>query len=421
MTDIAFKIYILFMISFFLRLPARFPVLGVIRFDLLLVGLVFLALMVYGNLKREKDLSDTPKLLMILVVYILISLPFVRWPGSVLRTGIPNFIKAAIFYYYTFALIDSERRLKLFVSVFIICQSLRILEPLYLNQMYGYWGSDTYIAGGESMERLAGSPYDVINANGLAFVIASVIPFYHYLCLSSSFRMRVLYFVLLPLFIYALILTASRTGLLALGIVLFGILYKSKRKIFLSAVVGLSAVVLFSNLNDLQKERYLSITREDTRFSGTAKGRTEGVFDSFEAALERPVLGHGLGTSREAQANILGTDQIAHNLYVEVMIELGIVGLVIYLLFVKSVIINFRTALTKIKETMGEKSYLMRVTNAMIVWLIMNILFSFASHGLSSYEWYLFAGLSVVVIRLSETAGAKTLEVSRAAVLPLRA
>ncbi len=32
----------------------------------------------------------------------------------------------------------------------------------------------------------------------------------------------------------------------------------------------------------------------------------------------------------------------------------------------------------------------------------MNVVFSFASYGLSSYEWYLFGGLSVVLQRLAE-------------------
>ena len=36
---------------------------------------------------------------------------------------------------------------------------------------------------------------------------------------------------------------------------------------------------------------------------------------------------------------------------------------------------------------------------AMEVWLLMNLLFSWASYGLSSYEWYLFGGLSVVFRR----------------------
>lgn len=39
----------------------------------------------------------------------------------------------------------------------------------------------------------------------------------------------------------------------------------------------------------------------------------------------------------------------------------------------------------------------------MQVWLLMNILFSFASYGLSSYEWYLFGGLSVVTARLAKS------------------
>jgi hypothetical protein len=37
----------------------------------------------------------------------------------------------------------------------------------------------------------------------------------------------------------------------------------------------------------------------------------------------------------------------------------------------------------------------------MQVWLAMNIVFSFASYGLSSYEWYLFGGLSVVLQQLA--------------------
>ena len=45
--------------------------------------------------------------------------------------------------------------------------------------------------------------------------------------------------------------------------------------------------------------------------------------------------------------------------------------------------------------------YLVRLVDAMQTWLLMNTLFSFASYGLSSYEWYLFAGLSVVVRRMA--------------------
>ena len=40
--------------------------------------------------------------------------------------------------------------------------------------------------------------------------------------------------------------------------------------------------------------------------------------------------------------------------------------------------------------------------DAMQVWLVMNVVFSFASYGLSSYEWYLFGGLSVVLQRIAE-------------------
>jgi hypothetical protein len=38
--------------------------------------------------------------------------------------------------------------------------------------------------------------------------------------------------------------------------------------------------------------------------------------------------------------------------------------------------------------------------DTMQVWLVMAVVESFASYGLSNYEWYLFAGLSIVMQRI---------------------
>ena len=45
---------------------------------------------------------------------------------------------------------------------------------------------------------------------------------------------------------------------------------------------------------------------------------------------------------------------------------------------------------------------------ALQVWMGMNLLFSFASYGLSSYEWYLAGALAEVVRRLIQQAPAAT-------------
>lgn len=401
--DSGFRLYLCFIVSYFLHLPARIPLLAVIRFDLILIGLIFGFILIRKDEKRGKSSNRTDQLLKILFAYILLSLPFAQWPGTVLHTGIPNLIKAAIFFYFTIALIDSERKLKIYMTTFLASQFFRILEPLYLHLTDGYWGSQTYIGDGEMMERLAGSPYDVINPNGLAFVIVSVLPFFHYLSLSSSPKVKMLYLLALPVLLYTLVLTASRSGFLALVVILLVIFMKSRRKLTLAIIIGVAAVAIFSSLTDIQKERYFSITQKDARGAESAKGRIEGIFESFKVAMNKPIIGHGLGTSLEATFNAIGVAQPAHNLYAEIMQELGLFGLLIFLFFIGSIISNFRTSRMRVYADPRQSFYLKNVTVAMGVWLVMNIFFSFASYGLSSYEWYLFAGLSVVVRRLSET------------------
>lgn len=377
--------------------------LSAARIDLLLIIAIFVAIRIQKLVQSKEKLTRTDKILLGLCLYIFVSIPLTQWPGSVINTGIPNFVKAIIFYYYTISLITTEKRLKIFMLVFVACQSFRVFEPVYLHVTEGYWGSFTSMDdyGNLILDRLAGSKYDVINPNGLAFVITSVIPFFHFIAMSSTFKFKLLYFASLPVFLYALVLTASRTGFVALVVIVGGIILKSQRKVLLIIAVAIGAVIVFLNLTPLQRDRYLSLTRSDVAGASTTQERIQFTLESFEVAMKKPIIGYGLGTSREANANVLGHDQPAHDLYAEVWEELGLIGLAIFLAFIWSIISNFRGALEAMKARGLTSGYLVTIRDAMVVWLIMNIMFSFASYGLSSYEWYLFGGLSVVINRLA--------------------
>ncbi len=401
----AFRLYLIFVISFFLHLPARLSILGVVRFDLMMVLLIFVILFYSKNNAKpinfdKNEKNKTATLIKLLLIYILVTIPIVRWPGTVFSVGLPGLIKAMVFFFFTISLITTEKRLKIFIFVFLVCQILRILEPLYMNQVDGYWGSQTYM-GGEMMDRLSGSPYDVINANGLAFVIVSVLPFLYYTTLTSKFKYKIIFFAIAPLLLYALILTASRTGLLALLVIFVGMFIKSKRKFIYIICTILALLIIIPNLTELQRDRYLSIYSSDVPGASTTKGRFEGVKSDFMVAMQRPLFGHGIGTSLEANTHVAGSYMRAHDLYAEIMQELGLVGLVIFLFFIKEIIYNFRTARKALRKKLEQNTYLTNILNAMQIWLAMNILFSFASYGLSSYEWYLFGGLSVVIKKLA--------------------
>ncbi|MBZ5555294.1 MAG: O-antigen ligase family protein [Acidobacteriia bacterium] len=403
MENLSFRVYLVFIVSYLVHLPARYSILGAIRFDLILVALIGATLFFSKPKRTGEGLSLTSKILIVLWIDILVSIPFAAWPGTVIQAGIPNMIASAIFYYYTITLINSEKRLKIFILVFVACQSLRVFEPLYLHFTTGYWGDSTNMGGAKllMMDRLAGAPTDTVNPNGLAAIICTIVPLYHFLGFQSSWKSKVVYLGAMPLLAYALVLTASRSGFLAFLVILIGILIKSKKKALMVGAMVVCGVIFVASLDPLQRDRYLSIGESDVAGSATVEGRMEGVVADFKAGMERPVFGSGLGTSKELNYHTRGIAMPSHNLYMETFEELGVIGLIILLTFMGTIISNFRFVVKTTSGLLDKKGYLSRLGNALQVWLWMNILFSFASYGLSTYSWYLFAGLSVVVRKLA--------------------
>jgi putative inorganic carbon (hco3(-)) transporter len=408
--SIAFALFMVLVVFTLLNMPSRIPVLGVVRPTILLVALISVLIMASLSQVRTKDTSKTTRYLNLLILYVVLTLPFVEWPGSVLRFGIEGFVKVAVFFYFAVYLVDSYQRLRIFIFTFLACQVIRVLEPLYLHLTTGYWGSRAHMGGVDFMDRLAGAPHDIINPNGLAFVVLTALPFLHYLLGGSpKIVARLLYVALLPPILYAFILTGSRSGMVGL-LVLYGIIMlRSRHKLLLGAAAALATVALLGVMSADLSDRYRSITDADTRHAATAQGRLSSITGELRVGLERPLLGHGLGTSREALANVAGRDQIAHNLYTEVFIELGAIGLAIYLLFLFSVFINVRSVgqeqrrLRDAPHTGADPpvadrlAFYQRLADATLVYFLMALVFSLASYGLSNHYWYMVAGLSVAL------------------------
>jgi putative inorganic carbon (hco3(-)) transporter len=401
-------VYLLFMTSWFLHLPARLTFLGAIRFDLLLVCLLTaIAFMKRGA--RSGPPTEADKVLRVIIAYAVLSIPFVYWPGSVIKIGLPNLVKAIVFFYFTIAFVRTEKDLRKLVFVFVALQIVRILEPLYLNITQDYWGSRASLANWESMDRLSGAPSDVINPNGLAFLVCTVLPFLYFMA-GESFKTRLASLLLGVACVYALALTGSRSGIVGLAVVVLGIMAKSRNpaSFVVLGIIGSGAgAVGFMFLNPDLQDRYLSIIGLGVKNTETFDDRISGMTTQLDVFMHRPIFGHGLGTSAEANANFTtegpyaGWEMPAHNLYLEIGQELGVIGIIIFLFFIKAIFTGFAQSRRACMHHDVSSPYLPRLIDAMQVWLWMNFVFSFASYGLSSYEWYLFGGLSVVLRRFA--------------------
>ncbi len=395
-----FWLYIYFVIDFFLHLSARIPGYGVIRPTLLLVVLITI-LLVSQKDKLSGVVNDPVfKVIKWLLLYLIVTLPLVTWPGSVIANNLSGFIKAIVFFFFTALIIDTESRLRIFLFVFISAQTFRVLEPLYLNITEGYWGDKTYLGYGEFAARLSGAPADIVNPNGLGFIIVTVIPFLYYLVWQSPSKIfKLLSLGVLPLLIYALILTMSRGAFLALLVVLWMIFKASKHKFSFIVLMLVGAIFIWSNLSNNHKDRYMSLISSDAKQSSTVDGRFKGMGSEFSVALRRPLVGHGLGTSGEAKKHAGVGWMISHNLYAEVLIEIGGLGFILFFMFLKSIYIKLKDNLEKIQLS-DEKTFVWRLNTSLKTVFWMYVVYSVNYFGLSTYYWYMFAGLTISFSRI---------------------
>jgi O-antigen ligase len=402
-----FGLYIYFIVDFFLHLSARIPAYGMLRPTLVLVVLITVLLFVYKD--RFKGISEEPSFrsLKWLIIFILVTIPLVTWPGSVLKDNIPLFVKAVVFFYFTALIVDTEKRLKILLFVFIACQIFRVLEPLYLNITDGYWGDRTYLGSGEFAQRLSGAPSDIVNPNGLGFVIVTIVPYLYYLVWGSGRNVhRLIFLLLMPLLVYALVLTMSRGAFLALCVVMWMVFKESRHKIFLVLIIVSSMAGVWVNLSADHKDRYMSLFSSSSKQSASAEGRWRGMLNEFEIALDRPIVGHGLGTTAESKVHTGHRYQAAHNLYAEILIEIGIIGFILFMRFLQSIYNLFHANRNSIKGSKLDekesyyKTFEYRLTSAFVAIFWMYVVYSINYWGLSVYYWYFFGGLILAFSRI---------------------
>jgi putative inorganic carbon (hco3(-)) transporter len=410
--NVAFVLFCVFLISYFLHLAARLSVLGVIHIDALLAAATALAIAFAppaprGREKRAssfwQNMDPAAIRLWVLVGYIFVTLPFVEWPGSVLHNLEP-FAKSLCFFFFVVATVDTTRKLKVLLAVYVFTQTYRALEPLAMHLKGGYWGGHTNIGNWEMMDRLGGSPWDIINANGLAFVIIMTLPMLHLLVRPDTVWRRIIWVTLAGAMCYALVLSASRSGFLGFLFLCVLVIWRSKHRTALLAAAVVGGIIALSLMTGLQKDRYLSIVSSDAPGAVTAHERIENTISNFKVSLRRPFFGHGLGTSAEANAHFGNNYLLAHDLYAETAEELGYIGLALLLALIWSFIRACRIA-QQVTSAVGagdeRLQFLRTVASSLVLVVAVDLFFSFAAFGLSEPYWYFYGGLAVVTARLA--------------------
>jgi O-antigen ligase len=197
--------------------------------------------------------------------------------------------------------------------------------------------------GGGRLTGIVGGIYG--NPNDLAFIAALALPLcFAFLLETPGFTSKTLWAAAMIVLTGSILLTYSRSGLLALLVGAFICIWefglKGRRPllVFLSVLIGLVIVLIVAPAK--YGARVKTILEPDEDPTGSAQGRKHLLVRSLEVTAEHPLLGIGPGDFEVISGNWHAT----HNSYTQMSAEGGVPALILFIMILQCSFANIRQA-----------------------------------------------------------------------------
>lgn len=181
------------------------------------------------------------------------------------------------------------------------------------------------------------------DANETSLQLALGLPMAWYLLLiTKSWLLRSLSLIYIPLALYGIFITGSRTGFIAALLGFVGVLPWLWRARFVWKLLVLSFfIIAVIGITNLVPEKTLDrLFSSGTELSqGTLSSRSITWSRAWLEINEAPIFGNGLSSFRRV-INKYNIDYTAHNSYISIMVEQGIIGLLFYLAVILAVLLQ---------------------------------------------------------------------------------
>ncbi len=374
------------------------PQLAALHADTMLVGFLLVSLVIHKKLKGEKFifLQERMSLLLLMMAMALtLSVPMSVWPSYSVRV-LTDFLRTLMYYLLIVNIVTDEKRLKGFIWIFILANGYDAI-----SSAIAYFGGNLMFAQGiDRAESLSGT-----DPNTLAVNLDLAIPFMMFAFVWTKNRfLRVALVLLSAAAIFTVAITGSRAGVIGLVLVLFFVWLLSPKRILTASVFLLVMAVGWVILPPQYKTRYSSI------FNSEVDPSTQGRFDAWKAGVNmfiaRPLTGVGVGNFAVAYGSGDYSDRghwlKAHSLYVQLIAELGMAGV---LTFVPLVFYMMRRNF-RLRKRLKEK----QITDDAVKWISYAITCSVGAlfftslfgHSLFRLHWYWCCGLTVILWSLAD-------------------
>ncbi len=334
------------------------------------ISLTFIALF---TLLLKGEIKKLPIFYILLSVFILLNFASFYWaeaPMDAIDKSV-LFLQLGFIAWAIYEFAGDRDKLNGLIKAYVLGSSMISLQSIY---QYMTVGSNPLMSASRFfIEGYNPNELGILWALGLAMAV--------YLIVNGS----KVYLFYVPLGVFTILLTGSRTALILLvfvGVCTFWMLFKYRikfRKTFTFTFI-IAGLFVVSKLPPGQLDRLSTIKYELS--SGTLNGRT-GIWDAGMATFKQsPLLGVGSGSFLEAsvQNSLIGLEASAHNSFLSVLVENGLIG---FWLFAGMLVILFASAYRIDKK---DPIRWLSLT-IMTAWMIL----SFASHAeAQKYTWVVF-------------------------------
>lgn len=307
------------------------------------------------------------------------------------RPVVEDWFKVLVFYFLVVTTIHDEDDLRTVVIGFVGVMGLYLLHSLreYLGGRHTYRMGIARMIG---VDTTLGDP----NSFGASIVLALPMAWALWRAGVGGWWGRVLLAGYFGLSVLCVLLTGSRSSLLGLVVFVGCVVAQSRRRGLALAVAAVVAPAVFLALPESLQTRFETIINPEVgpanaRESG--QGRLDGLFTGLRLWEANPLSGVGPGAWRPAT----GSKIESHNLYGQLLGELGLFGLLAFLTLLACYGRNL-WMMRRLRREMsfGPNDLLATLSGAIGVAVLLLLFLGNFGHNLFRYNWLWYGGFLVI-------------------------
>ncbi len=370
-----------------------FPVLAPLRIAMLaaLGGILTHAV---SRLSRGQSLIVlSPGIVAILglVGWAVATIPFSFWPGGSVGFLLESYSKTLLVFLLLVSVVSSLSRLRVVIMTLVV-----LSVPLALTTVRNLM-SGVYVSGGD---RPVGYQAPLTeNPNDMALMLNLILPLViGSLLAARQWWSRFALALIIGLLVVGVISTFSRAGFLTLGVIFLVYFWRLRNRperiMIPIAFVFMVFAMPFVPVNYV--DRIATITDVQSDPTGSSQARSRDTRVALQLVADNPIFGSGIGMNAFVMDDARGaTWTEIHNVYLALAVDLGLPGLLLFLLVLLACFRSVGAALSP--ATLGRHRTLYLSAESIKVSLIAFSVAAFFHPVAYHFYFYYIAGLALCV------------------------